>query len=439
MIKASSRLIVLLLFSMTLALLPVIISQSLWVVWLGYLITLFLLILIESFELLQSSKKVTLKTETPNLLYIGLKDEIHFTIENIPDWEAFKGKIYIDCNEILSKVTESCPFNVEEKKKLILPLRPLRRGTARVETVTLLWQSRFGLLSFVKKVELNKKIAVVSDFKSLKRLAIEFFGSRDITTGLKIEKYVGEGSEFDRLKEYLPGMDHRTIDWKASARHNKLLNREFRAERNHQILLAYDSGYLMGESIEGIPKLDHAINNSLFLSYVSLQVGDRVGLFSFNEKMQTFWEPRGGLQHFHTFKKATGSIEYTNKDTNFTRSFAELSYKLHSRALIVVFTDFIDSISAELMVENITRIGKKHLIMFISMKDTKATELIEQRPIHAEAVSQSVITYEMELEREVVLNKLRKKGILVINVEPHKLTGEIINHYLRIKRREMIS
>lgn len=439
MIKPTRRLINIFLISLALALLPMLISSSLWVIWLGFILSVFLLLVLELFELLSVNNRIVVSHDAPQMLYIGLQDELRFRIKKRPGWDTLKGYIHADLNEILGDHDNRVPFDSRSDEDLALPLTPLRRGPAEIESYWVIWASRFGLLEYIDKTESNLVIPVVSDFKSLKRLAIEFFGSRDITTGLKIEKYVGEGSEFDRLKEFLPGMDHRTIDWKASARHCKLLNREYRAERNHQIVLAYDTGYLMSESIAGIPKLDHAINNSLFLAYVSLQVGDRVGLLSFDEKVQTFWEPRGGLQHFPAFKASTGKVNYTTKDTNYTRSFAELTYRLHSRALIIVFTDFIDTISAELMVENLTRLARKHLIMFISMKDSKVNTLIKQTPDSVEKISQSVITYEMELEREIVLNKLRKKGILVVDVEPRKLTGEIINNYLNIKRREMIS
>lgn len=439
MIRPTRLLISLTIGSLAVALLPVLISPTLWVIWLGYIITILLLVLLELFEVTAKANHTKVIYDLPQMLYIGLEDELRLKVKKGPQWAGFIGTIHADFNEILGKHNNSVHFSDSTDSELSIPLLPLRRGPAVVETLWITTQSRFRLIERIEKMDCNKTVPVVSDFKSLKRLAIEFFGSREITSGIKIEKYIGEGSEFDRLKEFLPGMDHRTIDWKASARHCKLLNREYRAERNHQILLAYDTGYLMSEPINGIPKLDHAINNSLFLAYVSLQVGDRVGLLSFDEKVQTFWEPRGGLQHFPAFKASTGKVNYTTKDTNFTRSFAELTYRLHSRALIIVFTDFIDSISAELMVENLTRLARKHLIMCISMRDTKVEEMINLSPSGVHAISQSVVTYEMEIEREIVLNKLRKKGILVIDVEPQKLTGEIINSYLDIKRREMIS
>jgi uncharacterized protein (DUF58 family) len=98
-------------------------------------------------------------------------------------------------------------------------------------------------------------------------LGLRMFSDHSFMTGLKVERFLGDGSEFEALREFVPGLDHRAIDWKASARHRKLLCQEFRAERNHQVVLAVDGGQLMAEPVGGVPKLDHAINAAILLGW----------------------------------------------------------------------------------------------------------------------------------------------------------------------------
>lgn len=57
-------------------------------------------------------------------------------------------------------------------------------------------------------------------------------------------------------------MDRRTVDWKQSARHQTLLAKEFRTERNHQIVMALDCGRVMSEPIDGAPRIDRAIHGA---------------------------------------------------------------------------------------------------------------------------------------------------------------------------------
>ena len=75
----------------------------------------------------------------------------------------------------------------------------------------------------------------------------------DAFFGSKVQRQQGDGSEFDALRDYAPGMDPRSIDWKHSARHRSLLSKEFQTERNHQIVLAFDTGQLMSEHLGAIP------------------------------------------------------------------------------------------------------------------------------------------------------------------------------------------
>jgi uncharacterized protein (DUF58 family) len=110
----------------------------------------------------------------------------------------------------------------------------------------------------------------------VRQAALRFMSAREFIAGSKVQAHRGEGTEFDSLREYLPGLDPRALDWKSSARHRKLLLREHRAERNHQVVMAVDTGYLMSEPLAGIPRLDHAVNAALLLGFAALKTGDRV-------------------------------------------------------------------------------------------------------------------------------------------------------------------
>ena len=116
----------------------------------------------------------------------------------------------------------------------------------------------------------------------------------------------------------MPGLDSRFIDWKHSARHRKLLCKEFRTERNHPIVLAFDTGHLMIEPVDGLPRLDHAINAGLLLAWVSLQGGDLVGLFGFDEMLRQYQQPRRGVSNFSHLLRATARLDYHHTETNFT-------------------------------------------------------------------------------------------------------------------------
>jgi uncharacterized protein (DUF58 family) len=253
-----------------------------------------------------------------------------------------------------------------------------------------------------------------------------------------VDRDKGGGSEFDALRDYTIGMDHRSIDWKHSARHRRLVAKEYRSERNHPVVLAIDTGHLMSIPIGGVPKLDHAINSALLMTYFALNSGDRVGLFAFDSKVRSHSEPRGGIRNFHRLQRQTAELNYQAEETNFTLGLAELASRLSRRTLIVLLTDFTDTITAELMIENMQRLARKHLVVFVTSRDPSLEDLTLARPRSALDMQRAVVAADFIRERELVLERLRRLGVHCLDSHPGKVSTDLINRYLEIKRRELL-
>jgi uncharacterized protein (DUF58 family) len=281
-------------------------------------------------------------------------------------------------------------------------------------------------------------VAVVPDVRPVRAAAFRYFGSRELAAGVQVEKFLGDGSEFEALREYVPGLDPRAIDWKASARHLALLCQEYRAERNHQVVLALDTGRLMAEPLGGLPRLDHAVTSALLLAYVSLRLGDRVGLYGFDQAVRLWAPPQGGLAAFARLQALSAGLAYSAAETNFTLGLAELSARLRRRSLVVVFTEFVDTVTAELMVENLTRLARKQLVVFVALRDAGVDALALARPGRTSDVYRAVVAAELLRDRERVLAGLRRRGIACVDASPAQVTTRLVNRYLDIMRRERI-
>jgi len=319
-----------------------------------------------------------------------------------------------------------------------IPLAPVRRGTANIRAVWLRTSGPFGLVRRVIRHPVDVEVAVIPNVRAVRIAAIRFFRSKEFVQGLKTDRYLGDGSEFDSLREFQPGFDSRTIDWKSSARHMKLVAREFRAERNHQIVLAVDCGHLMREPLSGVPKVDHAINASLLLAYTALKTGDRVGLFAFDARVRLFLEPRGGMESFPRIQRITAGIDYSGDETNFTLGLLSLTSRLRRRTLVVVFTDFVDSVSVELMVENLGRLSQRHLVLCVTLVDPVLEDLASARPGSLFDLNRAVVAGELIRERRVVLGRLRRMGIHCLESPASAVSSQLLNRYLDIRRRELV-
>lgn len=324
-----------------------------------------------------------------------------------------------------------------EVAKCELPINTLRRGRVRLPRVWLSIRGPLGFMARTVRRELGVEAAVVPNVAAIKRQALTFM-AQDAPLGVKPQFQKGSGTEFEALREYLPGLDPRGIDWKHSARHRKLLCKEFQTERNHHVVLAIDTGRLMEEDLDGIPKLDRGFQALLFMSYVSLKAGDRVGFCAFDARTRAFLAPAGGYGVISRIQSSFAALDYTTEETNFTLALAELSGRLRRRSLVVIVTDFVDTVSAELMIENMGRLAQRHLLVFAALSNPALQRQFEQRPENIEAAARSVLAHELMRERRAVFSRLRRLGILCIETSAEQLDSALISRYLAIKHRDLI-
>ncbi len=316
-------------------------------------------------------------------------------------------------------------------------LSPQRRGESRLEGVWARWRGPLGLVWLQRQAPPSGPVAVTPDVAGVKEQALRLF-ARDAPLGAKPLLDRGEGSDFHALKEFQTGMDLGDIDWKQSARHGKLIGREYRTERNHHVLLALDTGRLMSTPVVGLPRIDRAINAALLLAFVSLRMGDRVGLFAFDARPRLASGLASGPAAFPLLQKLAAGIDYSTEETNFTLGLTALAGRLDRRAVVVVFTDFADTTSAELMVENVARLMRTHLVLFVVFRDEELESLVDRPPQEPDDVSRAVIAERLLKQREAVTARLRRLGAQIVDAPMDSLPTALLNSYFDVKRRGLV-
>ncbi len=312
-----------------------------------------------------------------------------------------------------------------------------RRGEGRLERLWVRWTGPLGLADKQRAFALDRVVPVTPDIAGVKQAALRLF-ARDAAFGLKSQIELGEGSEYNALKEFQPGMDIRAVDWKQSARHGSLLVKEFRTERNHPLILALDTGRLMCEPVGGVPKIDRALNAALLLGYVGLRMGDRVGLFAFDAKPRLSTPAASGAHAYPLLQRLAAKIDYSTEETNYTLGLTTLGGSLERRSLIVMFTDFADATSAELMLENAGRLAKRHLLLFVVLQDEELDSMVRAEPRAPEDVSRAVVAGALLRERELVIARLRRLGAEIVEARADQLGPDLIARYLTLKRRDRL-
>jgi len=416
---------------------------DLWLVGAGWVAAIFGLMSLDVL-LSTSIKRMEPDIEAPGSGFVGHDYDVRVTTEFGPGVPPRSPEQRLSVNDRLTVSPVIAHAGVGDGGMLSLfGLRTDLRGMAVLERLWTRWQGPLGLIWRQRIDPLTREIPVTSDTQMVRDTAAEIF-TKDANIGQKLQRLRGDGTEFDGLTEWLPGMDKRSIDWKHSARHGTLLSREFRTERNHNIVFAFDTGHLMAEEVENVEtgeamtKLDRALNAALLMAFVSLKIGDKVGLYAFDEKPYLYAPAIGSTRSFSQIRRVSAQVNYSTAETNFTLGLSQLAQNLQRRTLIVVFTDFVDSTQAELMVENMARLLKRHIVIFVAFRNTALDQLISHKATTPEDAAASLIGDGLMREREIVLRRLERMGVNVIDANAETLNMKVLNTYMLLKARNAI-
>lgn len=316
-------------------------------------------------------------------------------------------------------------------------LSPVGRGTGTVDTLWIAWRGPLGLARRQVRRDIGERVRVWPDISPVRSPVLQRY-LRDAAFGLVARRIRGEGTQFEALREYHAGMDRRQIDWKASARHTALYARENEAERDNQIVFALDCGAAMSEPIDGLPRIDRAVSAALTAAYVALRGGDRVALYGFAERPGPLTPFAHDTRAFPQLQQAAAGLDYSEREPNFTLALATLATALKRRSLVVIMSDFADPTSAELMIESVERLVRRHLVLFVTMEDAELSGLAGAEPDTLRDVASAVAADALARQRALVLQRLRHLGVAVLEAPWHALTYRLIDRYLETKRAEAI-
>ncbi len=319
----------------------------------------------------------------------------------------------------------------------IVPLTMKRRGIASFDQASLRWTGPLGLMWRQKAVEIGQSFPIVPDLRPLNRNGIRLF-ERHAFEGLMLQPTRGEGTDFDALVEFRQGMDRRTVDWKHSARHTKLLAKRYHGERNNQIVFAVDSGRQMSEPVAGVPRVDRAVSAMLLTGWVALKLGDRVAVNSFNARPRVASGFVSGGSAFAELQRVAAAIDYSMDETNYTFALTQLGGQLRRRSMIVLFTEFTDPTSADFMVRAIRRLAATHLVIVVVLRDEELEALADREPASADDVTRAITAVALLKERRLVISRLQHAGVQLVEAAHDEVGERLAEAYLQTKRKNLL-
>lgn len=332
---------------------------------------------------------------------------------------------------------EDCIRLSHGRGRAILPMTAIRRGTARIDRLWLRWRGTMGLAWKQRIVAVEAQTAILPDVRPVHERGAQIF-QRHALQGLMAQIDRGDGADFDALVEFRTGMDRRAIDWKQSARHIKLHAKEYRTERNNQIVFAIDSGRQMSEPVAGLSRLDRVVSAMLLTGWVALKLGDRVALHAFDSRPRIASGLVSGAGAFGELQRLAARIDYSGEESNYSFALSSLAARLTRRSMIVLFTEFTDLTSAEFLVRAAARLVETHLLMIVVLRDEELESFVERRPQSADDVTRAVTASALLKDRLMVLTRLRHLGVHVIESEYDRVADRLVQAYVDLKRRNLL-
>jgi uncharacterized protein (DUF58 family) len=327
----------------------------------------------------------------------------------------------------LSPATTAVRIPFGERRRIEGALSPTRRGDRRPRAVTVRSFGPLGLAGRQRSIVVPGRVRVLPEFRSRSLLPEKLSRLRQVE-GQVAARGPGRGAEFDSLREYVPGDDVRSIDWRATARRTSLAVRVYRPERDRRVVLALDTGRTAAGRVDDEPRLDHSLDAALLLAALALRAGDRIDLIAHDVSPRAVVE-RASLS---SLSDAMALLEPALVETSHEALIGQVLRVARRRSLLVLFTDLVPAVVEEGLLPSLAPVLRRHTVLIAAMSDPRVVELATTRgdvsDVYAAAAAERALA-----ERRRLAGLLRRRGVEVVDAPPEHFASAVSDTYLALK------
>ncbi len=309
---------------------------------------------------------------------------------------------------------------------------PLQRGPAqfgrvccRVPSPWRLWQKKFYFCEAEQtKIYPNYKPLFQSSFLNSENLMSDW--------GVRLRQRRGEGTDFHQLRDFRVGDSLRQIDWRATARFNRPISREYQEERDQQLVFLLDCGRRMRAKDGNISHFDHAMNALLLSAFIALRQGDSVGLLSFAGESRWVAPIKSHTQISHMLDQIY-DLDSTLETTDYLDIAQRLLARQPKRSLIVIISS-IEPEDRDDLCQATQLLSRHHLVLIASMRQQVLTDA-QHKPIESLDDALGFCGASRQMQKQAALyGELRANNIIVADTKPSQMHITLVEEYMSLKR-----
>lgn len=324
----------------------------------------------------------------------------------------------------------------EQSQTATYTVFPSQRGEYDWGATYLRQLGSWGLAWHSWKVEQKHTVAVYPDLIGLRELSIKL--TLQNSGNLRRSRRTGMGTEFAELREYATGDDPRLIDWKATARRDRMLVKVLEPEQEQTLIVLLDRGRLMTAQVNGLSRYDWGLNAALSLALAGLNRGDRVGFGVFDRQMHTWIAPARGQSHLVKLIERLTPIQPVLLEPDYMGAVTTASLQQTRRALVVLITEVIDAIASVELLAAMGRLKPRHLPFCVTLRDPQVDQQAHQVTTDLDLTYARAVALDLLSQRQLALAKLKQQGVLVLDAPASQVSQQLVDRYLYLKARNQL-
>ncbi|CAN5493736.1 DUF58 domain-containing protein [soil metagenome] len=313
-------------------------------------------------------------------------------------------------------------------------LHPTRRGRFPLNDVTVRVEGPLRMISRQARRDVPGGLRVMPAYPSRDEVQRRMRMPRVLEVGLRSIRTSGGGTEFDQLREFRPDDEFRRIDWPATVRLQRPIVKQYRAERNQNIVLLLDNGRVMAGVVGGVPRVEHAMDAVLGVVQTATRLGDRVGLVAFDRQVRSILVPTNGKSQLGRAAEAMYMLQPDYSESAYQVAFSAATARFRRRSMFIVLTDLVEAAVEQALLPALPIITRRHLVVVAAVQDPVVKEwasgAAHQWPSEAyrEAAAVNILQ-----QRARATARLRAAGAVVVDAAPGRLAVELVDTYLELK------
>ena len=327
---------------------------------------------------------------------------------------------------------------------------PKKRGRYSISTCHLEGSSALGLWAMRSTASVHSEIRVYPGLLSEQKNLAALFLNRG-ASGVHSQRQVGQGREFEKLREYIHGDSYDSIHWKATAKRGKPITKVFQVERTQDVYIIIDSSRLSARSItsesgmnnsnaqQAREIMDRFVTAALVMGIAAERQGDRFGFLGFSDRVNAFMRANTGRSHYNACRDILYNMKTDRVNPDFDETCSFICGRLRRRSLLVFLTNLDDPVIADSFSRNMDLLSRKHLVLVNMLKP------VGVRPVFSGPDPHSIDDLYAHLGGHIVWQnmqelsqRLKQRGIGFSLLKSEQMCNHLVSQYITIKKRQLL-